>query len=171
MVQNQDRVVYKGLRMRKLFLALFLFCFLGSSPTIWAQNFDQEVKKIERYQDRSAYDSALLLANQLLSKEGLSTENGLSLLLNKQISFYYLGKYDSMRMGNRALLGKIQPNSPLYPNWRFVQALLDGEEGAYQQAIQGLKEAESLFEQINNSSNLAKVYNSLGGNFKELEED
>ena len=108
-----------------------------------AQNFDQEIKKIERLQDKSAYDSALILANQLLAVEGRNTENVLSLLLNKQISFYYLGKYDSMRQGNRFLLGKIDASSPLYPNWRFVQALLYGEDGAYQEAIRSLKEAET----------------------------
>lgn len=170
MVQNQESAEIKVLRKCMLSLGLVLFLFLGSSPTTWAQNFDQEFKKIERLQDRSAYDSALLLANQLLAGEGRNTERVLSLLLNKQISFYYLGNYDSMRAGNRALLGKIEPNTPLYPNWRFVQALLYGEDGAYHEAIRSLKEAEVLFEQRKMDSNLAKVYNSLGGNFKELEE-
>jgi tetratricopeptide (TPR) repeat protein len=169
-VQHQEIAVYEGLRKPKLSLALLLFFFLGISPASWAQNFDQEFKKIERLQDRSAYDSALLLANQLLAEEGRNTERVLSLLLNKQISFYYLGQYDSMRAGNRALLGKIESNSPLYPNWRFVQALLYGEDGAYHDAIRSLKEAELLFEQRKMDSNLAKVYNGLGSNFKELEE-
>ena len=101
---------------------------LWAQGSLKAQNFDQEIKKIELLQDRSAYDSALLLANQLLDKQGASSEKGLSLLINKQISFYYLGKYDSIRKGNRALVGKIEANSPLYPNWRFVQALSKAEE-------------------------------------------
>lgn len=164
--RHQGRSVWEG---SKVFFLLFILV-LGAPGSLKAQSFDQEIKKIERLQDKSAYDSALLLANQLLATEGADTENGRSLLLNKQISFYYLGKYDSMRQGNRALLGKIDASSPLYPNWRFVQALLYGEDGAYQDAIRSLKDAEQLFEQRNMDSNLAKVYNSLGSNFKELEE-
>lgn len=170
MVKNQDSAGFKGLRETLLSLSGLLLVFFGSFFSGFAQSFDQEFKKIEGLQDRSAYDSALLLANQLLAKEREDSENGLSLLLTKQTSFYYLGKYDSMRQGNRFLLGKIDANSPLYPNWRFVQALLDGEDGAYHDAIRGLKEAELLFEQRKMDSNLAKVYNSLAGNFKELEE-
>ena len=170
MVQNQESAQFKKVGKSMLSCVLLLLFFLGISPLVLAQNFDQEFKKIERLQDRSAYDSALLLANQLLAVEGRNTENALRLLLNKQISFYYLGKYDSMRQGNRALLGKIEASSPLYPNWRFVQALLYGEDGAYHEAIRSLKEAEVLFERRKINSNLAKVYNSLGGNFKELEE-
>ena len=170
MVKNQDSAGFEGSRKTLLSLSGLLLVFFGSFFSGFAQNFDQEIKKIERLQDRSAYDSALLLANQLLAKERVGSENGLSLLLNKQVSFYYLGKYDSMRQGNRALLGKIESGSPLYPNWRFVQALLYGEDGAYQEAIRSLKEAELLFEQRKMNSNLAKVYNSLGGNFKKLEE-
>jgi tetratricopeptide (TPR) repeat protein len=169
MVQNQESVTYRERGRSRLSSVLFLVFFLGALPSVLAQNFEQDFKKIERLQDRSAYDSALLLANQLLAKEGAGSENGLSLLLTKQISFYYLGKYDSMRQGNRALLGKIDASSPLYPNWRFVQALLYGEDGAYHEAIRSLKEAEQVFEQRNMDSNLAKVYNSLGSNFKELE--
>jgi tetratricopeptide (TPR) repeat protein len=163
---HQGRRVWEGTK------AFFLLCilFLGAQGFLQAQSFDQEIKKIEALQDRSAYDSALLLTNQLLAKEGAGSENGLSLLLNKQIFFYYLGKYDSMRLGNRALLGKIKPSSSLYPNWRFVQSLLYGEDGAYHEAIRSLKEAELLFEQRNMQANLASVYNGLGGNFKELEE-
>lgn len=164
--RHQGSSVWEGSKVVFLLFTLFL----GAQEFLQAQSFDQEMKKIERLQDRSAYDSALLLTNQLLAKEGSSSEKGLSLLLNKQISFYYLGKYDSMRRGNKALLGKIDSSSPLYPNWRFVQALLYGEDGAYQEAIRSLKEAEVLFEQRNMSSNLAKVYNSLGTNFKELDE-
>ncbi len=164
--RHQGRSVWEG---SKVFFLLFILV-LWAQGSLKAQNFDQEIKKIERLQDKSAYDSALLLANQLLAVEGRNTENVLSLLLNKQISFYYLGKYDSMRLGNRALLGKIDASSPLYPNWRFVQALLYGEDGAYHEAIRSLKEAEGIFEQQNRPSNLAKVFNSLGTNFKELEE-
>jgi tetratricopeptide (TPR) repeat protein len=170
MVQNQESVGYGEPRKTLVSLALFLFVFLGASTLVSAQNFNQEINRIERFQDRSAYDSALLLANQLLAREEAGSEKGLRLLLSKQISFYYLGKYDSMREGNRALLGKIESSSPLYPNFRFVQALLYGEDGAYHEAIRSLKEAELLFEQKKEGSNLAKVYNSLGGNFKELEE-
>ena len=170
MGQNQDNRLFREVKKQLRFFAILLFSFFGASSALVAQNFAQEIKKIELLQDRSAYDSALLLANKLLAKEGAGSENGLSLLLNKQISFYYQGKYDSMRQGNRALLGKIEASSPLYPNWRFVQALLYGEDGAYHEAIRSLKEAELLFEQRNLDSNLAKVYNSLGGNFKELGE-
>lgn len=170
MVQNQESAQFKKVGKPMHSCVLLLLFFLGVSPLVLAQNFDQEIKKIERLQDKSAYDSALILANQLLAVEGRNTENVLSLLLNKQISFYYLGKYDSMRQGNRFLLGKIDASSPLYPNWRFVQALLYGEDGAYQEAIRSLKEAEQLFEQRNMDSNLAKVFNSLGTNFKKLEE-
>jgi len=170
MVKNQESVGSKVFRKHILALGLLFFFFLGILPGSWAQSFEQEFKKIEQLQDRAAYDSALLLADQLLATEQRDTEQVLSLLLNKQLSFYYLGKYDSMRQGNRALLGKIDGSSPLYPNLRFVQALLHGEDGAYQDAIRGLKEAESIFEQQKKLSNLAKVYNSLGGNFKELGE-
>uniref|UniRef100_UPI004047FE9F tetratricopeptide repeat protein n=1 Tax=Algoriphagus sp. TaxID=1872435 RepID=UPI004047FE9F len=170
MVKNQDSAGFEGLRKTILSFALFFLVFFGSLFSAFAQNFDQEIKKIELLQDRSAYDSALLLANQLLAEKGADTENGLSLLLTKQTSFYYLGKYDSMRQGNRFLLGKIDASSPLYPNWRFVQALLYGEDGAYNEAIRSLKESERVFEQRNMDSNLAKVYNSLGRNFKEQEE-
>lgn len=170
MVQNQESAQFEKVGKPMFSCLLLLLFFLGVSPLVLAQSFDQEIKKIERLQDRSAYDSALLLTNQLLAKEGAGSENGLSLLLNKQIFFYYLGKYDSMRQGNRALLGKIEPSSSLYPNWRFVQSLLYGEDGAYQEAIRSLKEAEVLFEQRNMQANLASVYNGLGGNFKDLEE-
>ncbi len=170
MVQNQESAANRKRGRSILSFVLFLVFFLGALPSVFAQNFEQEFKKIERLQDRSAYDSALLLANKLLVKEGEDSEKGLSLRLNKQISFYYLGRYDSMRSGNRSLLGKIESNSPLYPNWCFVQALLYGEDGAYHDAIRSLKEAEALFEQRKMQSNLAKVYNSLGGNFKELGE-
>ncbi len=115
MVQNQEGVQFKKVRKSMFSCLLLLLFFLGVSPLVLAQNIDQEIKKIERLQDKSAYDSALLLANQLLAEEGADTENGRSLLLTKQTSFYYLGKYDSMRQGNRALLGKIEASSPCIP--------------------------------------------------------
>jgi hypothetical protein len=97
MVQNQESAANRERSRSMLSFVLFLVFFLGALPSVFAQNFEQEFKRIERLQDRSAYDSALLLANQLLAREGRNTENVHSLLLNKQISFYYLGQYDSMR--------------------------------------------------------------------------
>ena len=113
MVQNQESEHFYKVRNSMLSWLLLLTLFLGVSPLSLAQNFEQEIKKIEHLQDKSAYDSALLLANQLLKKVEVGSEKRLYLLLNKQISFYYLGKYDSMRQGNRALLGKIDASSIL----------------------------------------------------------
>ena len=108
MVQNQERAQFKKVGKPMLSCVLLLLFFLGISPLVLAQNIDQKIKNIERLQDKSAYDSALLLANQLLAEEGEDSENGLSLLLTKQLSFYYLGKYDSMRQDRLKSNGGLQ---------------------------------------------------------------
>lgn len=153
---------------KKLRLVLALACF--SVTAVQAQSFDQQLKKIETLQERSVYDSALTLTNTLLASDRLDADQVISLLLSKQLSFYYLGKYDSMRIGSKTLARKITPSSKLYANWLFTKGLLSGEEGGYEEAIRSLKEAELIFEKQKQLANLAKVYNSLGTNFRELQE-
>ena len=108
MVQNQESSLFSEVKKSVLFSVLLPLFFLGVSPLVLAQNIDQKIKNIERLQDKSAYYSALLLANQLLAEEGEDSENGLSLLLTKQLSFYYLGKYYSMRQDRLKSNGGLQ---------------------------------------------------------------
>ena len=166
MVQNKD--IGKSIVQKLAFTALLFFLTLPAA-VLFAQTFAQKNEEIERLQNRSDYAEALEVANVQLERAGLSSEQAQQLLLSKLLSFYHLGKFDSMRSVLRGLEGEIDSNSSLYPNWLYAKALLRLEEGGYQESIRDLKEAELLFEKRGQKPNLAKVYNSLGSNFKELQ--
>ena len=142
MVQNQERTGIKALRKRILSLALLLFVFLGALPSVLAQNFEQAIHKIEDMQNRGAYDSARILANELVRLPAISAEQKLRALIVKQFSFYYLGRYDSLRAGMSVLEKEIDESDGLYPELLFVRGLQKGEDAAYSAAIGDLLEAE-----------------------------
>ena len=170
MVQNQERTGIKALRKRILSLALLLFVFLGALPSVLAQNFEQAINKIEDMQNRGAYDSARILANELVRLPAISAEQKLRALIVKQFSFYYLGRYDSLRAGMSVLEKEIDESDGLYPELLFVRGLQKGEDAAYSAAIGDLLEAEKRVLARKDQEALGRIYNSLAGNFKDLED-
>jgi tetratricopeptide (TPR) repeat protein len=145
--------------------------FLGLvSPASLAQSVPSQLKKIQELQDRAAYDSARILANQLLTVSELSSEERLRILISKQFSFYYLGRYDSLRAGLGALEKGIEEEDALYPELLIVRGLQKGEDALYVDAIGDFLEAEKRLIATKNPEYLGMIYNSLAGNFKDLED-
>ncbi len=149
-------------------LGLLFFGFL--TPDSHAQSVSSQLKKIQELQDRAAYDSARILANQLLTASKLSTEERLRILITKQFSFYYLGQYDSLRSGLAALEKGIEEDNELFPELLTVRGLQKGEDALYVDAIGDFLEAEKLMLATNDPEYLGMIYNSLAGNFKDLED-
>lgn len=149
-------------------LAVFFLC--GISPIARAQSLSSQLKKIQELQDRAAYDSARILANQLLSSGELSTAERLKILISKQFSFYYLGQYDSLRAGLPVLEKDIEEEDALYPELLIVRGLQKGEDALYVDAIGDFLEAEKRMIAAKNPEYLGMIYNSLAGNFKDLDD-
>ena len=139
-------------------------------PNTRAQSVSSRLEKIQELQDRAAYDSARILANQLLSTSHLSTEERLKVLISKQFSFYYLGRYDSLRAGLPALEKGIEEEDSLYPELLIVRGMQKGEDAFYVDAIRDFLEAEKRLIASKNPAYLGMIYNSLAGNFKDLED-
>jgi tetratricopeptide (TPR) repeat protein len=135
-----------------------------------AQSLSSQLKKIQELQDRAAYDSARILANQLLFASELSTEERLRILISKQFSFYYLGQYDSLRAGLPVLEKDIEEEDALYPELLIVRGLQKGEDALYVDAIGDFLEAEKRMIAAKNPEYLGMIYNSLAGNFKDLDD-
>jgi DNA-binding CsgD family transcriptional regulator len=135
-----------------------------------AQSLSSQLKKIQELQDRAAYDSARILANQLLLAGELSTEERLRILISKQFSFYYLGQYDSLRSGLPVLEKDIEEEDALYPELLIVRGLQKGEDALYVDAIGDFLEAEKRMIAAKNPKYLGMIYNSLAGNFKDLDD-
>jgi tetratricopeptide (TPR) repeat protein len=150
--------------------ALTLIFLCGISPNIRAQSLSSQLKKIQELQDRAAYDSARILANQLLFAGELSTEERLRILISKQFSFYYLGQYDSLRAGLPVLEKDIEEEDALYPELLIVRGLQKGEDALYVDAIGDFLEAEKRMIAAKNPEYLGMIYNSLAGNFKDLDD-
>ncbi len=150
-------------------IATLLFLCLGVSSG-FAQDISSQLKKIKELQARAAYDSARMLANFILSQPRLSTEDKQKILLSKQFSFYYLGKYDSLRAGLPILEKEIEEEHELYSERLLVRGLQKGEDGLYVSAIQDLLEAEKRVLAQKEQGALGTIYNSLAGNFKDLED-
>jgi len=129
--------------------------------------FETQYNLIDSLQNNSNYDSALLLANFLLAESSLNKNEMFEILLSKQSSFYYLGQYDSLRKGLDQLKGKIDKSNPRY---LYALALLDGEEGNYSAAISKLLLAAKTPENDKSLSTLISIYNSLGYNYKAVNE-
>jgi tetratricopeptide (TPR) repeat protein len=145
--------------------------FLGLlSHTSTAQSVPRQLKKIQELQDRAAFDSARILANQLLSVSELSTDERLTILISKQFSFYYLGRYDSLRAGLPALEKGIEEEDALYPELLIVRGLQKGDDALYVDAIGDFLEAEKRLIAAKDSEYLGVIYNSLAGNFKDLDD-
>jgi tetratricopeptide (TPR) repeat protein len=149
-------------------LGLLFFGFL--TPDSHAQSVSSQLQKIQELQDRAAYDSARILANQLLTTSKLSTEEWLRVLISKQFSFYYLGRYDSLRAGLPVLEKAIKVEDALYPELLIVRGLQKGEDALYVDAIGDFLEAEKRLIARKNSEYLGMIYNSLANNFKDLED-
>ncbi len=135
-----------------------------------AQSLSSQLEKIQELQDRAAYDSARILANQLLSPGKLSTAERLKVLISKQFSFYYLGQYDSLRAGLPVLEKDIEEEDALYPELLIVRGLQKGEDALYVDAIGDFLEAEKRMIAAKNPEYLGMIYNSLAGNFKDLDD-
>ncbi len=150
--------------------ALTLIFLCAISPNVRAQSLSSQLKKIQELQDRASYDSARILANYTLSQPRLSTEDKQKILLSKQFSFYYLGKYDSLRAGLPVLEKEIDEEHELYSELLLVRGLQKGEDGLYVAAIQDLLEAEKRALAQKEQGVLGTIYNSLAGNFKDLED-
>jgi tetratricopeptide (TPR) repeat protein len=145
--------------------------FLGFlTPAGHAQSVPKQLQKIQQLQDRAAYDSARILANQLLTASELSTEERLKILISKQFSFYYLGRYDSLRAGLPALEKGIEEDDALYPELLIVRGLQKGEDALYVDAIGDFLEAEKRMLADKHREYLGMIYNSLARNFKGLED-
>ena len=145
--------------------------FLGSlTPVSLAQSVPKQLQKIQELQDRAAYDSARILTNQLLTASEISSEERLRILISKQFSFYYLGQYDSLRAGLPALENGIEEEDALYPELLIVRGLQKGEDALYVDAIGDFLEAEKRMIAAKNPEYLGMIYNSLAGNFKDLED-
>jgi tetratricopeptide (TPR) repeat protein len=129
--------------------------------------FETKSKLIDSLQNNSNYDSALQVANFLLEGSSLSENEKFEILLSKQSSFYYLGQYDSLRKGLDQLKGKVDKSNPRY---LYALALLDGEEGNYSAAISKLLVAAKTPEDDKTLTTLISIYNSLGYNYKAINE-
>lgn len=96
--------------------------------------------EIEKLQDRSLYDSALLLANQALELSDISFGERQNLINSKVISFYHQGGLDSAE----TCLGLLEPilstNDQLYTSFLISKALLEDSKGNYVEAIHSLIE-------------------------------
>ena len=149
-------------------VTLLFFC-LGVSSS-FAQDVSPQLKKIQELQTRAAYDSARILANYILSQPRLSTDERLRVLISKQFSFYYLGQYDSLRAGLPALEKGIEEEDALYPELLIVRGLQKGEDALYVDAIGDFLEAEKRMIAAKNPEYLGMIYNSLAGNFKDLDD-
>ena len=149
-------------------LAAIFLC--GISPNTEAQSVSSQLKKIQELQDRAGYDSARILANQLLAASELSTEERSKTLISKQFSFYYMGRYDSLRMGLPVLEEAIDEEDVLFPELLIVRGLQKGEDALYVDAIGDFLEAEKRLIASKNAKYLGMIYNSLAGNFKDLDD-
>jgi tetratricopeptide (TPR) repeat protein len=149
-------------------LAVIFLCL--TIPNTRAQSVSSRLEKIQELQDRAAYDSARILANQLLSTSQLSTEERLRILISKQFSFSYLGRYDSLRAGLPALEKGIEEEDALYPELLIVRGLQKGEDALYVDAIGDFLEAEKRLIASKNPIYLGMIYNSLAVNFKNVED-
>ena len=168
-VKFLEKRINKGFKF--LIIGALGFLFFGFlTPDSHAQSVPNQLKKIQELQDRAAYDSARILANQLLTASKLSTEERLRILISKQFSFYYLGQYDSLRSGLAALENGIEEDNALYPELLTVRGLQKGEDALYVDAIGDFLEAEKLMLATNDPEYLGMIYNSLAGNFKDLED-
>lgn len=141
-----------------------------TSPVSHGQTVDTQLKKIQYFQSRASYDSARLLANSVLSRGKLSTEEELRVLISKQFSFYYLGRYDSLRAGLSVLEKEIAEKDVLYADLLIVRGMQKGEDALFAEAISDLLEAEKRFLVAKDQEVLGMIYNSLAGNFKKLVE-
>jgi tetratricopeptide (TPR) repeat protein len=153
-----------------VFGALGLIFLAFVTPVSQAQSLPRQLKKIQELQDRAAYDSARILANQLLFSGELSTAERLKILISKQFSFYYLGRYDSLRAGLPVLEKAIEEEDALYPELLIVRGLQKGEDALYVDAIGDFLEAEKRMIAAKNPEYLGMIYNSLAGNFKDLDD-
>jgi tetratricopeptide (TPR) repeat protein len=161
--------ITKGIKIL-VFGALGLIFLVFVTPVSKAQSVSSQLKKIQELQDRAAYDSARIFANQLLADKALSTEERLRVLISKQFSFYYLGRYDSLRAGLPVLENSIEEEDALYPQLLIVRGLQKGEDALYVDAIGDFLEAEKRLIATKNPEYLGMIYNSLAGNFKDLED-
>lgn len=132
--------------------------------------FEIQYAVIDSLQDISEYDSALSLANLMLDQSRLSSDEELAVLLIKQLSFYSLGYYDSMRIGMAQLEGELEESDSLYSNYLYYRTLLDREDGNYTASISNLMKVVKLFESKKDLISLISAFNSLGANFKTLKE-
>jgi tetratricopeptide (TPR) repeat protein len=168
-VKFLEKRINKGFKF--LIIGALGFLFFGFlTPDSHAQSVPNQLKKIQELQDRAAYDSARILANQLLSASEISSEERLRILITKQFSFYYLGQYDSLRAGLPVLEKAIKVEDALYPELLIVRGLQNGEDALYIDAIGDFLEAEKLMLATNDPEYLGMIYNSLAGNFKDLED-
>lgn len=151
---------------RILFFSLVIFI----SINCFSQNSKERLFKIHQLQEDSKYDSALILANAALQVSDDTKEEKQRFLISKAISFYYISKYDSLELILGNLDGQIAKGDNNYPYKLFLQSLLSGREGNYKLALQKLMEALSILERIHDETFLPYIYNSVGANFKSLNE-
>lgn len=145
--------------------------FMGFlTPASLAQSVNSQLEKIQQLQDRASYDSARILANQLLTDSELTSEERLRILISKQFSFYFLGQYDSVRAEMPALEVAIQEGDALYSVFLTVRGLQKGKDALYVDAIGDFLEAEKLMLAAKKPEYLGIIYNNLANYFKDLED-
>lgn len=153
---------------------LVIFIILFSYQFSFSQEFDRTNQvsllksRIKHFHQDSNFDKALKLLDSLLSSEVLNEEDQISFQIDKQITFYYLGQIDSMKLGLKSIETEIKSYHPSYPEYLFATCLYQGGIGNYAEAIRKLLELNSLAEKSNNQSLLLAVNNSLGANYRVL---
>jgi len=151
----------------------FIICSFCMSMLVTAQGTSDQTlanyrKQILELQDQSLYDSALLLANNVLSNPNLLLVDKQFIIYNKFISFHYLGKVDSAQTLLLQLESLVTQKDEAYADYLFSKALVLNKKGNYAEAIDLLLEIINLFKETENIKGLFGIYNSLGVNYKDL---
>jgi tetratricopeptide (TPR) repeat protein len=150
---------------------------LWSTSCLFADQKKNEIEtyrnaaEIEKLQNRSLYDSALLLANQALQLSDISFGERQNLINSKVISFYHQGSLDSAEKYHSLLESDVSRSDLIFPSHLFSKALLQGNKGNHIEAIRILMESAILFQEMKNSRALFNVFNSLGVNYKKINDN
>lgn len=134
------------------------------------EKIESKLQFIHKLQEQSLYDSALHVSDRLLSSTSLTHEQRHSIWLSKGISFYYVSKFDSLASIITKIKDDIREGDQNYPYLLFAEALLAGKHGEYELAIQKLLISLKWMEGKRGEAFLPNIYNSIGANFKSLNE-
>ena len=83
-------------------------------------------------------------------------------------AYYFKSNYDSLVYWQTRAEKLITKESPYYGEYLLIEGLKNYFNGTYSDAIKKLLEALSVFESLNDASNLALTYNNLSLNYEKL---